>query len=132
MSGTVIFFDSRTPTEEELRTCPHIVLMSPHPWKLTSVSFPKSSLSLEEEMGSLWHVSSIQSRQNALETCEEVQVNSHIFDLNTMTRKIAPMKRVKEKDSFTHLQSNQEVDTAHIHYIRFKVPTDTQMSLHQT
>ena len=111
MSGTVIYFDSRTPTEDELRTCPHIVLTSPHPWNPTSVTFPKSSLSLEEEMGSLRHVSSIHSRTNALEICEEAQVNSRIFDLNTMTRTIASMKIMKEKDSFTHLQRNEEVDT---------------------
>ena len=60
MSGTVIYFDSRTPTEEELRTCPHIVLTSTHPWNPTSVTFPTSSLSLEEEIGSLRHISSIQ------------------------------------------------------------------------
>ena len=110
MSGTVLYFNTRTPTDDELRTCPHIVLTSPHPWDPTSVTFPKSTLSLEEEMGGLRNVSSMYSRENALETCEEAEAGRKIFDLTRMTRKIASMKVMKEKDSCTLLQRKGAVD----------------------
>ena len=38
--GTTIFFDSRTPTNHELATCPHVVLSSPNEWNPRDVQFP--------------------------------------------------------------------------------------------
>ena len=40
MKGTIVGTDTRTPTQEELSTCPHIVLSSSHPWDPHSVVFP--------------------------------------------------------------------------------------------
>jgi hypothetical protein len=39
--GTIIYFDSRTPTNHKLATCPHIVLSSPNEWNPRDVQFPE-------------------------------------------------------------------------------------------
>jgi hypothetical protein len=46
--GTVIFFDSRTPTEYELAHCPHIELSSNAPWNPRDVRFPTPMHHVEE------------------------------------------------------------------------------------
>ena len=38
--GTVIYFDSRTPTNHELATCPHVILSSANEWNPREVLFP--------------------------------------------------------------------------------------------
>ena len=49
-TGTIVGFDSRTPTQEELQTCLHIELTSPHPWNPHDVQFPEPVHRVEEEM----------------------------------------------------------------------------------
>ena len=48
--GTIISFESRTPTQQELSTCPHIILSSDHPWNPAKVQFQATAHSLEEEV----------------------------------------------------------------------------------
>ena len=40
--GTVIYFDSRTPTNHELATCPHITMSSPAEWNPREIQFPST------------------------------------------------------------------------------------------
>lgn len=46
--GTTIFFDSRTPTDQELAHCPHIELSSNAPWNPRDVRFPPAKHHVEE------------------------------------------------------------------------------------
>ena len=48
--GTTIFVDTWTPTDADLKNCPHIVLTSPHPWNPQNVRFPSVSYSEQEEI----------------------------------------------------------------------------------
>ena len=50
MQGTIASVETRTPTQEELDTCRHVVLSSEHPWDPHSMKFPAPSQSVEEEM----------------------------------------------------------------------------------
>ena len=50
MKGTNVIANTRTPTQEELQTCPHIVLSSPHDWDPPRVRFPQSSRTVQEEV----------------------------------------------------------------------------------
>ena len=93
MSGTIVHFDTHSPTEEELKTCPHIVLSSPHEWNPNKVTFPKSKLTLEEELGGLRYVSTVQSHQDSGEVDNDC---NHIFSLNRITRQIAAMQVIKD------------------------------------
>jgi hypothetical protein len=47
--GTTIFFDSRTPTNQELVDCPHIELSPSAPWYPCNVRFPEPAHRAEEE-----------------------------------------------------------------------------------
>ena len=49
-SGTTIYMDTWTPTDEDLNSLPHIVLTSDQHWNPQSVEFPKNSLAVEEEI----------------------------------------------------------------------------------
>ena len=46
--GTTIYFDSRTPTESELQTCPKVYLTSKTEWDPRSVKFPGGRPRIEE------------------------------------------------------------------------------------
>lgn len=39
--GTNIYFETRTPSQDELDNCPKIYLTSPHPWEPSQVEFPQ-------------------------------------------------------------------------------------------
>jgi hypothetical protein len=41
--GTTLGVPTRTPTDHELQTCPHVVLSSEHDWDPQNVHFPKTS-----------------------------------------------------------------------------------------
>ena len=42
MQGTIVLFETYTPTQFELESCPHVVLSSSSSWDPHTVSFPKS------------------------------------------------------------------------------------------
>ena len=62
--GTIVFCNTRTPTQNELETCPHIQLSSFKAWNPSKVHFPKSSHSLEEEVERIRRVSSANTNHN--------------------------------------------------------------------
>jgi hypothetical protein len=48
--GTVLGVATRTPTDQELQTCPHAVLLSGHKWDPQNIRFPRASRTLEEDI----------------------------------------------------------------------------------
>ncbi len=48
--GTILGVATRTPTEQELQTCPHVTLSSDHEWDPQNVRFPEASRAVEEEI----------------------------------------------------------------------------------
>ena len=100
MDGTIVYFDSHTPTEEELLTCPHIVLSSPHPWDPAGVTFPKIRRTLEEEIGGVRFISGFSSSFANNET-ETDDFGTSIFNLSRITRKISSMKLMPESEMLT-------------------------------
>jgi hypothetical protein len=47
-NGTILRVATKTPTEQELQTCPHVTLSSDHEWDPQNVRFPKASRTVEE------------------------------------------------------------------------------------
>ena len=97
--GTVVYFESRTPTEEELSTCPHVVLTSQIPWDPTKVYFPSNAHSLEEEVERIRRVGAVDANMTApeLDTVDEqIMGTDRIFHLSGFIRCIAAMKVVHE------------------------------------
>jgi hypothetical protein len=48
--GAIPGVATRTPTEQELQTCPHVAPSSDHEWDPQNVRFPKASRTVEEEI----------------------------------------------------------------------------------
>ena len=48
--GTTVYFDTWTPTLDDLESLPHIVLTSPHVWNPQEVEFPSVEYSRQEEI----------------------------------------------------------------------------------
>jgi hypothetical protein len=48
--GAIPGVATRTPTEQELQTCPHVTLSSDHEWDPQNVRFPKASRTVEEDI----------------------------------------------------------------------------------
>ena len=49
-SGNNIVAHTRTPTEQELKTCRHITLTSPHDWDPQNIVYPQPRFTVEEEI----------------------------------------------------------------------------------
>ena len=108
MDGTIVCFDSSTPSQEELQQCPHIVLSSPHPWDPHSVSFPRARLSLEEVVANARLISSVGvGTKRAFQEDEGGSGDGSIFSLTAMQRRICGMSTLSEKP----LERNEEIDT---------------------
>ncbi len=48
--GTILGVSTRTPTNQELQSCPYVILLSEHEWDPQNVRFPKASRTVEEEV----------------------------------------------------------------------------------
>ena len=51
IEGTIVFANTHTPSNRELRECPHVELSSSHVWEPEKVRFQKISRSLKDEIG---------------------------------------------------------------------------------
>ena len=108
MDGTIVCFESLTPSQEELQQCPHITLSSPHPWDPHSVSFPRARLSLEEVVADARLVSSVGiNAERAFQEDEGGSGDSSMFSLTAMQRRICGMLTLSEKP----LERNEEINT---------------------
>ena len=88
--GTIIYFDSRTPTNHELATCPHIVLSSPNEWNPRDVQFPEPVHYSEGGSNSICSqtVRATQSSQSS-EPMLDFDLSTHNLDSQGITRVIS-------------------------------------------
>ena len=112
MDGTIVFVETFSPSDHELRTCPHIHLSSAHPWNPARVKFPKCNITLEEEVGGTRYLSSVS--MNGECWMEEVMHDYHSdFCLNSINRAIASMKVTHDVTSHNkdNLTRDESIDT---------------------
>ena len=60
MKGTIIFADTFKTSENEIQSCPHIVMISPHEWNPHNVKFHSQARQFEDEMTSRYQISATQ------------------------------------------------------------------------
>ena len=48
--GTILIVNTRTPTDKELQTCPHVTSSSAHEWYPQNIRVPKSLRTVEEDI----------------------------------------------------------------------------------
>ena len=62
--GTNILTTTRTPTQDELDECPHVVLTSQREWEPNKVKFPAPRWSIEEDKAARISGSKYNNRKN--------------------------------------------------------------------
>ena len=90
MAGTVVYYETFTPSEQELHQCPNIILASPHAWNLHNVVFPRARRNLEEDMSTLRHVRATDSKGGDIEN--ENIIKNMVFSIERINRKIYSLK----------------------------------------
>ena len=93
MAGTVVYAKTFTPSEQELHQCPHITLSSSHTQNPNNVVFHRSQRTLEQEIGTLRHLSPMGSMKGDLEN-EDI-VEDMVFRIDQINRKISSLKRLE-------------------------------------
>ena len=83
--GTVIFTDTRSPTEEELSTCQHITITSSKIWDPHNLSFPK-------------HTTVIEDNQFVVKASNTIQ---RVYSINTMGPRMVSAAKVIGDDYST-------------------------------
>ena len=82
ISGTIVFADTFTPSEQELATCPKIHLISPTPWDPHKVTFATNTfISLDEAMAQKRQVSMTKSSPHSDEVHGGINESSNVFNL---------------------------------------------------
>ena len=90
MDGTIVFAPTHTPTDDDLKNCPHIELTSPHQWEPKNVSFPSCTHTLGEMLG---NYSRNLSAVHQIELHHESEAEC-IFSLDSIQRKISSLFQV--------------------------------------
>ena len=85
--GTNILTTTRTPTQDELDECPHVVLTSQREWEPTKVKFPAPRWSIEEDKAT--RISGVEIQQQA-----ECELVDELFNVNGFSKRLIASCRV--------------------------------------
>jgi hypothetical protein len=84
--GTVLGVATRTPTDQELQTCPHAVLLSKHEWDPQNVRFPRASQTMEEEIYRI--VGAVMIQDRAYTEDPDNDAMDCVFDIGNMSKRL--------------------------------------------
>jgi hypothetical protein len=90
--GTVLGVATRTPTDQELQTCPHVVLSSEHEWDPQNVWFPRASQTVEEEISRT--VGAVMTQDGASTKDSDNDAMDCVFDIRNMSKRLIASVKV--------------------------------------
>ena len=101
MEGTIVFVDTHTPTQKELETFPKVHMSSSFEWNPMKVTFPKSNVTLEEEVGGFRYLSGVSTlrQEEDLFDIDHYYLSNTCFNLESINRSISAMKRIVPEES---------------------------------
>jgi hypothetical protein len=107
--GTILGVTTRTPTDHELQTCPHISLSSEHEWDPQNVRFPEASRTVEEEVSRT--VGAVQTEGDGFYSDRGIKDDSdEILNLGYMyPRLIASIKATPRQIAQVEVEEVEEV-----------------------
>jgi len=117
LHGSNVVADTRVPTEEELQTCQHITMTSPHTWDPQRLQCPKPRYSVEEEMERMG-IGRIDT--SARHDSSNGQV---LYSLDNVQRCLISSVASKDVRINAVVNDNVATDTA----VRVEVPTDVNL-----
>ena len=87
--GTILGVTTRTPTNKELQTCPHVICSSAHEWDLQNYRFPKSLRTVEKEISrKIGAVMTEGGSPELTDTDSDSNSVEQIYDIGTMTSRM--------------------------------------------
>ncbi len=93
--GTILGVTTRTPTDQELQTCPHVTLSSEHEWDPQHVRFPKAVRTAEEEVSrNIGAVMTQGGNFDPVDTRDDDSTN-RLLDIGNMSQRLIASVRVK-------------------------------------
>ena len=104
MDGTIVHVQTFTPSDNDLKNCPHIELTSQHQWDPKRVTFPKCTHTLGEMLGDYNH------KLSAIRQDSNTHNDDHtecIFSLDIFQRKISSLSQVTPLNIASSSQSLQ-------------------------
>ena len=110
---TILGLATRTPTEKELNTCPHVTCVLAHEWDPPNVCFPKNLHSVEEDIASNIGAVMTEVRPPDLtNTDSDSDLVDQIYDIGAMTSHMIGSFKVT-----TILSINVSETKAAVHYV---------------
>ena len=104
--GTILGVSTRTPTNQELQSCPYVILLSEHEWDPQNVRFPKASRTVEEEV--LRSIGAVQTQGGAYDVDDyDDDTRVKLLDLGDLSQRLIASVKVK---SDTRKASQVEVE----------------------
>ena len=92
--GTILGVSTRTPTDEELQSCPHVTLSSEHEWDPQNVCFPKASRTVEEEVSR--SIGAVQTQGGAYDVDDyDDDTRVKLLDLGDLSQRLIASVKVK-------------------------------------
>jgi hypothetical protein len=84
--GTVLGVATRTPTDQELQTCLHVVLSSEHEWDPQNVRLTRASRTVEEELSRT--VGVVMTKDGASTKDPDNDAMDCVFDIGNMSKRL--------------------------------------------
>ena len=93
MNGTSVFFETFTPSQEEIHKFPHIVIYFPYEWNPDTVNVFTQACSYEDKMITNINISSIQCADStSVMECND----KDIFNISQITKKLLNSTPIKD------------------------------------
>jgi hypothetical protein len=90
--GTVLGVATITPADQELQTCPHVVLSSEHEWDPKNVWFPRAARTVEEEISRT--VGAVMTQDGASTEDPDNDAMDCVFDIGNMSKRLVASVKV--------------------------------------
>ena len=109
IDGTIIYYNTHTPTPEELDSCERIVLSSSQPWDPKNVRFSQTGHSSQGKLSTNYRHLSAFTHDNTKNNDIDEQIN--IFNLSSIKRRIFSMKIAEIDDTQNASFQNPLIDS---------------------
>jgi hypothetical protein len=101
---SVLGVATRTPTNQELQTCPHVVLSSEHEWDPQNLWFPRASRTVEEEISRT--VGAVMTQDGASTEDPDNDAMDCVFDIGNIPKRLiasikvaSPLRQISQVET---------------------------------
>ena len=109
MNGTICYFKSRTPRDDEIKNCPHVILTSESPWDPSALSYPLGEKKEEEELrfGGVKQIYQVDSTRHAPIDQDYISLLSPAYSPRELLPALISNVRVKTYNNTSAVNSQE-------------------------